>query len=218
MAHVYTKPVSGSERTPRPSLAKAGTGRENPFAAYLATASRDPRAAEGLAAAYAALSREARLQLIDTVQSDAATENLDAAPLLAILLGVERDVELAREIASAISATGGRGLKPTRHFRAFLAGDEYEGAAILARALHSGFVDLLLLSWTRDRGLTHISREEFARDDEDVMERAATLDTRVRLEQIPGAFAIDVVAPALWNHRRVHGELPAVLADFADLF
>jgi hypothetical protein len=29
---------------------------------------------------------------------------------------------------------------------------------------------------------------------------------------------MDVIAPALWHHRRLTGELPQVLTRFADLF
>ena len=38
-----------------------------------------------------------------------------------------------------------------------------------------------------------------------------------QLEEIPVAFALDVVVMALWQHRRLHGELPELVARFADL-
>ena len=31
------------------------------------------------------------------------------------------------------------------------------------------------------------------------------------------AFALDVVVMALWQHRRIHGELPELVSRFADL-
>ena len=40
----------------------------------------------------------------------------------------------------------------------------------------------------------------------------------LELEESPAAFAVDMIAAALWQHRRLHGELPDLVSRFADLF
>ena len=109
----------------------------------------NPAAAQGLALAYAALDRAQRRMLIDAVIADTRATEISAAPVLAPLLAVEVDVELARYLASAMSASGGAGLRCDESCRALLAGDSSEGAALLARPLYGRFVEVLE-SWPLD--------------------------------------------------------------------
>jgi hypothetical protein len=209
--------VSSSGRTGRPALAKAKSGTVDPFAALLAAAVEHPTAAQGLALAYAALDREQRLALLDAVLADAHDAEMCPSGVLASLLAVEDDVELARYIAAAISASGGAGLRCDATSRALLAGDASEGAALLARPLHGRFVELLGLGWNREQGVVHTLFEPLASAD-DLQRLSQGFPGGWQLEEIPVAFAMDVIAPALWHHRRLTGELPQVLTRFADLF
>lgn len=137
--------------------------------------------------------------------------------VLASLLAVEDDLDLARFIAGAISASGGVGLRCNATTRALLAGDASEGAALLARPLHGRFVELLGLGWNREHGVVHTLFEPLS-SDEDLQRIAHNFPGGLQLEEIPVPFAMDVIAPALWHHRRLTGELPQVLTRFADLF
>ena len=49
-------------------------------------------------------------------------------------------------------------------------------------------------------------------------EEAQSLPLHLELEESPAAFAVDMIAAALWQHRRLHGELPDLVSRFADLF
>lgn len=211
--------MSSWERSGRPPLAKARSleGGAEPFGALLAAAVENPSAAQGLALAYAALDRPQRRLLIDAVVSDTRAAGINAAAVLAPLLGVEDDVELARYVASEISASGGAGLRCDESCRALLAGDSSEGAALLSRPLYGRFVEVLGLSWTRDRGVTHTVFEPLATR-EDVPRHAKALPCPVEFEASPVAYAVDVIAAALWQHRRLHGELPELVSRFAELF
>ena len=147
--------MSSSGRTGRPPLAKAKSGTTEPFSALLAAAVENASAAQGLALAYAALERPQRQLLIDAVLTDTLAAEMCPSAVLAPLLAVEEDVELARYIASAISASGGKGLRCDTSCRALLAGDATEGGALLARPLYGAFVELLGLAWTREQGVVH---------------------------------------------------------------
>jgi hypothetical protein len=209
--------MSSSGRTPRPPLAKAKAESTEPFGALLAAAVENASAAQGLALAYAALERAQRQLLIDAVLSDTRAADICPSAVLAPLLSVEDDVELARYIASAISASGGKGLRCDATCRALLAGDASEGGALLARPLYGPFVELLGLGWTRERGVVHSLFEPLITA-QDIQGHARSLPWGARLEEIPVAFAMDVIASVLWQHRRLHGELPKLVARFADLF
>jgi hypothetical protein len=183
----------------------------------LAAAVENPSAAQGLALAYAALDRPQRRLLIDAVIADTGATDISAAAVLAPLLAVEVDVELARYLASAMSASGGAGLRCDESCRALLAGDSSEGAALLARPLYGRFVEVLGLCWDRDRGVIHTVFEPLATRD-DVQRHAKALPSKLELEDSPATYAVDVIAAALWQHRRIHGELPDLVARFAELF
>lgn len=198
-------------------MAKAKSGPTERFSALLSAAAENASAARGLALAYAALDRPQRQQLIDAVIADTRAASMDPSAVLAPLLGVEVDVELARYIASAISASGGAGLRCNASCRALIAGDASDGGALLARPLYGRFVEVLGLGWNRERGIVHTLFEPLASANE--LERfARDLPWGAQLEEMPVAFALDTVVMALWQHRRLHGELPELVARFADLF
>jgi hypothetical protein len=198
-------------------MVKAKPGTVDPFSALLAAAVEHPSAAQGLALAYAALDRDQRHALLDAVLADSQAADMCPSGVLASLLAVEEDLELARFIAAAISASGGAGLRCDATTRALLAGDASEGAALLARPLHGRFVELLGLGWNREQGVVHTLFEPLSSED-DLQRIAHNFPGGMQLEEIPVAFAMDVIAPALWHHRRLTGELPQVLTRFADLF
>jgi hypothetical protein len=207
----------GPARGPRPPLAKAQPKAHGPFDMLLAAAVENPRAAQGLALAYEALELAQRQTLIDAVLDDTHRAGVSVSAVLAPLLAVERDVELARHLASAISAHGGVGLRCDATCRALLAGDAMDGAALLARPLHGHFVEVLGLSWTRDQGVVGTLFEPLTTGD-DLTQHAAQLPYHEPLEDIPAAYAVDIIAAVLWQHRRLHGALPDLVTRFADLF
>ena len=210
---------STAQRALRPTLAKVQPKAPGPFGMLLAAAVDNPRAAQGLALAYEALDIAQRQSLIDAVLDDTHRAGVSVSAVLAPLLAVERDVELARQLASAISAHGGVGLRCDATCRALLAGDAMDGAALLARPLHGRFVEVLGLSWSRDRGVIDTLFEPIATGD-DLAHHATQLAhvTDGPLEDIPAAYAVDIIAAALWQHRRLHGVLPDLVTRFADLF
>jgi hypothetical protein len=88
---------------------------------------------------------------------------------------------------------------------------------IVVRPLHGAFVEVLGLAWKDLAGLTHTLFEPLAHH-ERAREQVSGLPTHLRFEEMPVSFAIDTVTSALWNHRRVQGELPHCVQHFADLF
>jgi hypothetical protein len=209
--------VSSSERAGRPPLAKAKPASDEPFSALLAAAVENPSAAQGLALAYSALNRAQRHRLIDTVLDDTRNAGMDPSAVLAPLLGVEIDVDLARYIAAAISASGGAGLRCDGRCRALLTGDASQGGALLSRPLYGRFVEVLGLAWNREHGIVHTVFEPLAAG-ADLERFARKLPWGEGLEEMPVAFALDKIVMALWHHRRLHGELPDLVGRFADLF
>jgi hypothetical protein len=116
-----------------------------------------------------------------------------------------------------MSAAGDRGLRTLVRARAFLAGSELDGGVMLIRPLHGTFVEVLGLAWNDAAGITHsafdpMAHHELAR----ASERA--LPPQLHFEEMPVAFAIDIVTSVLWNHRRLHGYLPECVEHFADMF
>lgn len=209
--------MAGTERPSRPPLAKAAEGPAGAFGALLAAAVEDPATARGLALAYASLDTRQRLQIIDAIVSDSDAEGIGASSVLASLLPVEEDLEVARRIAEAMTHAGDRGLRTVLRARAFLAGDELEGGVLLVRPLHGAFAEVLALAWTDADGITHTEFDPMTRH-ENVREREASLPGQLRFEEMPVAFAIDTVTSVLWNHRRLHGSLPECVERFADMF
>jgi hypothetical protein len=227
--------VPAAERPSRPPLAKTLDMPGNPggpnnqgsqstqsglggaFGALLASAIEDPATARGLALAYASLETRHRLQIIDAIVSDSDAEGIGASAVLASLLPVEEDLDVARRIADAMSNAGDRGLRTALRARAFLAGDELDGGVLLVRPLHGAFVEVLALAWNDAAGITHsafdpLSHHENARASEH------SLPGHWHFEEMPVAFAIDMVTNVLWNHRRKRGSLPECVEHFADMF
>lgn len=214
--HVQRAAVTLGDRSARPSLAKAASGPGSAFGALLCSAIEDPSTARGLALAYATLDTRHRLQIIDAILSDAELEGIGASAVLASLLTVEEDAEVARQIAQAMSSAGAQGLNTSLHTRTWLAGDEQNGGVVVVRPLHGAFAEVLALAWNEASGLTHTSFEPLAHHDS-TPDQVAGLPMHLRFEEIPCGFAIDVVASVLWNHRQRSGELPECVQRFADL-
>ncbi len=204
-------------RSPRPTLATPARGRSGPFGALLAAAARDPAAARGLALAYGSLDVVGRGRIVEAVVADARAEGISASVVLAPLLAVEDDAENARAIAAAIDAEGGLGLESTVGARALVAGDELRGGVLLVRPLHGTFVEVLGLAWRRGDGLTHAVFEPLV-DDSAASANLSRLPVDLRFEEMPMRYAIDLLAPVLWTHRRGNGALPPGVERFADLF
>jgi len=209
--------VPAADRPPRPPLAKTSEGPVGAFGALLVAAIEDPSTARGLALAYASLETRHRIQIIDAIVSDAAAEGIGASAVLASLLPVEEDLEVARRIAEAMSVAGDRGVRTVLRTRAFLAGDELDGGVVLVRPLHGAFVEVLALAWNQSAGITHSAFEPMAHHEKSRASEQA-LPPQLRFEEMPVAFAIDAVTSVLWNHRRLHGSLPTCVEHFADMF
>jgi hypothetical protein len=209
--------VPAADRPSRPPLAKTAEGSVGAFGALLAVAVEDPSTARGLALAYASLETRHRVQIIDAIVSDADAEGIGASAILASLLPVEEDLEVARRIAEAMSVAGDRGLRTVLRARAFLAGDEMDGGVLLVRPLHGAFVEVLALGWNQAAGITHSAFDPMTHH-EDARAGERSLPTHLRFEEMPVAFAIDTVTSVLWNHKRLHGVLPESLEHFADMF
>jgi hypothetical protein len=209
--------VSTTKDEPRPSLASADRGRTGPFGALVAAASKDAAAARSLAMAYAEHPAETRLRLIDAIVADAHVEGADVGALLALLLGIEAEPEVARAIAAAMHHHGGAGLAPATQASALAAGDNRAGAVVLTRPLYGDFVEILAAAWSAEGGVTHVLVDPLAHP-ADVDARAADLPPSLSLHPAPMERAIDLLADALWHHKRRFGTLPDGLERFADLF
>jgi hypothetical protein len=209
-------PMTERQRPPR-LVGSYARGRLGPFGALLAAAARDPAAARGLALAYASLDAEGRSRIVQAVVDDAAAEGISASVALAPLLAVEEEPQIARAIADAIGRDGGLGLERSSGPRALLAGDERAGGVLLVRPLHGTFVEVLALAWDAERGVTHSVFDPLV-DDAMASAHTSRLPSALRFEDVPVGYAIDRIAPVLWNHRRTHGTLPPGVERFADLF
>jgi hypothetical protein len=209
--------VSSDDRDPPRPLASADRGRTGPFGALVAAASRDASAARSLALAYAEHPPETRLRLIDAIVADAMIEGADVATVLAPLLSVEGDPQVARAIAAAMCHHDGAGLAPATRPEALAAGDARVGAVVLTRPLYGDFVEILAAAWSADGGVTHVLVDPLAHP-ADVGARAADLPLDPALRPAPMDRAIDLLADALWHHKQRFGALPDGLERFADLF
>ncbi len=209
--------MPAGDRTARPPLAKPAEGPAGAFGALLSSAIEDPATAQGLALAYASLDTRRRLQIIDAIVSDAQAEGIGASAVLASLLAFEEDPEVARRIAEVMSAVGDAGLRTSLRTRAWLAGDEVDGGALLVRPLHGAFVEVLALCWQEKLGVTQARFEPLVRHDQ-ATGPANAVAPHLRFEEMPVAYAIDAVTSVLWNHRRLHAALPSCVEHFADLF
>ncbi|MET0386246.1 MAG: hypothetical protein ABW321_09830 [Polyangiales bacterium] len=157
------------------------------------------------------------MRIIDAVVSDARAEGIGASAVLASLLPVEEDLDVARRIAEAMSVAGDDGLKTMVRARAYLAGSELDGGVLLIRPLHGTFVEVLALAWSDAAGITHSAFDPMAHH-ESARTAERALPQALRFEEMPVAFAIDIVTSVLWNHRRLHGKLPECVEHFADMF
>lgn len=188
------------------------------FGALVSAASRDPAAAKGLAAAYATLEAEQRHGIIDAVVLDASDEGVCASLVLASLLAVEEDAEVARHIADAMSRLDSPEAGIRVAASAMVAGDERQGGVLIVRPLHGTFVEVLALAWDGDgAGVTHSHFEPLVHHDH-VSRIKRHLPSYLAFEEMPLSYAIDLVTAPLWSHRRRFGQLPDGMERFADLF
>lgn len=179
--------------------------QRTPFEALLEASGRDPEAAAGLALAYADMPRAAREKLVAEVGGDANA--------LALLLGVEREPDIARAIAAALHACP-RGPADGEDL-AFAWGDERAGGAAVVRHLYGEFVDALRVSWTpgaMDALALPIGRA----DDLEALRTRAAIPEHAR--SIPREHAVDAIAEALWRRHRAGHPMPREVAPFAELF
>ncbi len=184
-----------------------------PFGALVAAAARDAEAACALAAAYARLPPNARVQMIDAVASDASAERVDPLAPLAALLAVEDEAELAARIRDALlglcRATEQRG--PSSEPRALCASDRGAHAAVLVRPLYGPFADVLAVAWREGGGVTHAVVEPLVRDD-GIDAVTARLPDGLLLVTAPYLRTRDRVVAALWDELREGRSLPAEIA------
>lgn len=188
----------------------------SPFDALLAAAEHDPDAAEGLALGYAALARDEREALVGAVLEDAEASGRSPATTLALLLSVEEDRFLARDIAAAL-VDAGFGERPGLERDVGWAwGGREEGGVAVARHLHGAFIEVACLGW-RGGELEAPRVEPIARHErlDDVRRRVGVPDSADLL-----AFddALDRLAAQLWRLRRARGSLPERLRAIAHLF
>ncbi len=181
----------------------------SPFDALLHAAERDPEAAEGLALGYAALSLQERQYLIETLVGDA---HRPAAYVLALLLSVEEDAQLAQRIAGALCSDA-----PARSGRdaGWAWGGKDDGGIAIARHLHGVFVEVFCVRWQGGEISTKCEPPTPQDRLADVHRGLGVPESAERL-QMP--VAIDRLAETLWRARRERGQLPEALRDLADLF
>jgi hypothetical protein len=209
--------MSDSNERAHPPPAKTSDRGVEAFRSLLASAARDPSAAKGLALAYREFAVEQRTRIVEAVADDARRPGNDSPVVLAALLSVEEDGEVARRIAGLISAAGGEGLAPTGRERFFVVDDDDGGKALLIRPLFGAFVEMFALEWRRDAGITRVAFEPLMSADE----LGAHLDrSRVGagFEEVSLEYAVSRVTPVLWEHRKRTGSLPPALARLQDLF
>lgn len=176
-----------------------------PFEALIAAAGRDPEAAAGLALAYADMPRAAREKLVESIATHPNA--------LVLLLGVEREPELAQAIADALRATAARPSEDRDV--AFAWGDGQTGGVGVVRHLHGDFVDTLRVSWTPSELEAQVLPIGRADDLEALRTRAAVpADAR----RVPREVAVDAMTEALWRHHRAGRAIPRDVQPFAELF
>lgn len=194
---------------------RGGSPDEGPFDALLRAADEDPSAAEGFALAYAAMDRDERERLIDTVVGDAgAAERSPAGPLM-LLLAVEEEHALASRIACALLASGEDVLGRRGLDAGWVWGGDGAGGVALARHLHGGFVELLRVGWSDGR--LDVESEPLAHERE-LVEVRRRAGVPADADQVPLERAIDRLAETLWRVRRRGDPWPERLRAFADLF
>lgn len=176
-----------------------------PFEALVESARTDPDAAAGLALAYADLSVEARGALLSVLIEREAP----SPEVLALLLGVEEDPELAERIASAMVP----GAPVEDEGRVW--GDASAGGVALLRGLHGAFVEGLAVRWDGD-DLT-VSTVPLARAEASA-QTCRRLGVPADATRLRARLAIDRLTERLWRIRRETGSLPDSLRPLAGLF
>lgn len=156
-----------------------------------------------------------RRALVRVVEQDARREGVSPAVVLAALLGVEEDPDIARAIFAAMEAAGGEGLCSRAGSRALLAGADEAGAAVLVRPLYGAFVELFALSWDAS-GIRSAIVEPLLEMDR-VEEHLTGLPEARDLQETHFARAVQRVTDVLWAHVRRHGQLPGGVEPFAEL-
>jgi hypothetical protein len=193
---------------PRSSL----RGRRGPFAAFVAEAARSPAAAVALGHAYVQLDPAQRRRLLEAVWADGVAEGVPMQPLLATLLAVEGEDDLADRLRGLL---GGAAMRPrgfVRETRAWFTGDAIDGAAVLAQRGGEGGLEVLALAWAGRRLVFHAYEPSAAGP---AVEGGAS---RLGLYRAEAGFVVDTIAPLLWRHRRQTGQLPPGVAHFSRLF
>ncbi len=198
-------------------LKKAYPRETGIFDGLLSRAVHEPELACDLALTYASLEGAARKKLVQTVVVDARADGIDISALLVALLVVERDVQIARLIATHMTVDGGQALAPAFRSESLLAGDEHSGGAVIVRPLYASFVDAYALAWNSEQGITHAWCEPIA-SNVDTTHYVGNLPDGLAFDAAPIAFTIERVAKVLWNQRKRFGPLPDELRGFAGLF
>lgn len=193
---------------------------EAAFVELLRAAATSADGVAALASAYAALSSEERARLLDAIDA-AAVEPSIAFHDLAAALSVESDVELAARIAERMRArTDAVAAPASPALRAYLAGDETDGALVLVRSLHGAFVEALALAWSGRDGAWSSSYVPVLHDD-DVASFVQTWSARAPagrpLARAAPRDGMDLLAAVVWARQRATGTLPHGVDRFADL-
>lgn len=180
----------------RPSIASTNRRRLGSFASLLDQILQDGRALDGLAFAYAELGEPERRALAHAVVRDARSPN----QALAALLAVEENPRLRQRLAELIQRRGG--IKRS----AFVEGTDAQGGACLVQTLPGIGVEALWITW-----------KEHAIDSIEVKSRKnptiIASGPRVTLDE-----AVETLAPLLWRHVRLGGQLPEGAMRFAGFF
>jgi hypothetical protein len=209
--------VSVVDDKPLRPLRKTAHSGEGIFGTLLPGAVSEPELTCGFALAYESLDVTGRRQFLESVISDAQAEGVCVSLLLASLLAVEDDADIARLIATKINVTGGKGLQSSVRPFALLAGDEERGGVVLVRPLFGSFVEVFALAWNSESGVTHALFDPIVNAAQ-AAEYTANLPDDLTFEKGPAHYAIDLTAKVLWNHRKHIGPLPPQIKSFADLF
>ena len=202
----------------------ATEGLPTPFRALLAAAQDHHDAALGLACAYAELPAQERGRLLDAVVADARADALALSPLLGPLCALETDPALSARLRGLLEAQGVALRVAKLPPRILLGGDSSSGVALLVRPIDDASADALELCWNTARSSLEVAQKRVPARELPIL--AAALRDRLKpharatlpeIEEVPLDLAAEVIAEALWRHRRAHGVLPSELNDFADL-
>lgn len=194
-----------------PGVARRDRARSPGLVRWLRAAQRDPEAIEATALAFADLPRPARLQLVRPllrdVQSAFGEHAEEGARLIALILAIESDDEVANALCRALGELTlvGSAELPAE---AWLGGDDDDGCA----ALRLPGAGMLHMSWRGGIGvqlrLFHVPV--------DSPEDAGAEATALRPASV--GEAVQLMSAPLLRYRRAGGTLPEGAAVFARLF